>query len=256
MTRRPPLFLSALAVLALSSVTPASAFSPQWEISLQRMLSGMRVSGAQSSTTSQQTTSGFKAAAEAAAATVTSQDNALRLARAQHAYGFDTGTGYAACSLSLGMSQERDAEASATRVRQAFRQADARWLTAGGDAALRSGESLGLRRSLYCSPSEKETGWCDGARAGGYGAGDSDAAPWLFNRSYGGEEVMTAADFIDVAAPLPTVRPNSASAEDDLALIRARRQGAIMSGARATLVGVVAGGMGGDLRQGSQGSKP
>ncbi|MGN7126785.1 hypothetical protein [Methylorubrum thiocyanatum] len=251
MTRCHPLLLPALAVLTLTPIAPATAFSPQWEYSLQRLLSGMRVSGAQSSTASQQITAGYKAAAEAAAATVTSQDNALRLARAQHAYGFDTGTGYAACTVSLGISQERDAEASATRVRQAFRQADARWLTAGGDAAQRSGDTLELRRSLYCSPSEKETGWCDGTRAGGFGAGDSDAAPWLLNRSYGAEEVMTAADYLDVAAPLPTVRPNPASAEDDLALIRARRVGAIMSGARATLIGVVAGGMGGDLRQGS-----
>jgi hypothetical protein len=35
--------------------------------------------------------------------------------------------------------------------------------------------------------SEQQTGWCKGAQPGGYGAGDSDAAPWLFNRNYGAE---------------------------------------------------------------------
>lgn len=102
----------------------------------------------------------------------------------------------------------------------------------------------------YCSPSEQQTGWCKGAQPGGYGAGDSDAAPWLFNRNYGAEEVMTAADYLDVVAPLPTVKPNPRTAEEDAALVQARRQGAIMSGARAGLVGVLVGGMGGDRRQG------
>jgi hypothetical protein len=38
---------------------------------------------------------------KAAASTLVSQDNALRLARAQHRYGYDTGTGYAACDVAL-----------------------------------------------------------------------------------------------------------------------------------------------------------
>ncbi|GMA79971.1 hypothetical protein GCM10025880_63880 [Methylorubrum aminovorans] len=101
------------------------------------------------------------------------------------------------------------------------------------------------------APSEQQTGWCKGAQPGGYGAGDSDAAPWLFNRNYGAEEVMTAADYLDVVAPLPTVKPNPRTAEEDAALVQARREGAIMSGARAGLVGVLVGGMGGDRRQGA-----
>ena len=42
----------------------------------------------------------------------------------------------------------------------------------------------------------------------------------------------------------------SGSIEQDADLVMARRQGAIMSGARASLVGVILGGMGGDSRQG------
>ena len=62
---------------------------------------------------------------------------------------------------------------------------------------------------------------------------------------------MTAADYLDVIAPLPTVKANPRTAEDDANLLQARRQGAIMSGARSSLVGVIVGGMGGDNRQGS-----
>ncbi|MCJ2029500.1 hypothetical protein MKK50_08815 [Methylobacterium sp. J-043] len=246
------LLLPASTILATALALPVEAqgFFPQWEISLQRLMSGMKVSGAQSSTTALQTTNGHKAAAEAVASTLVSQDNALRLAQAQHQYGYDTGTGYAACNIALGISQERDSYASATKVRQAFRQADQRWLTGGGNAAERMGATLDQRRTFYCSPSEQDTGWCTGAKPGGYGAGDSDAAPWLFNRDYGAEEVMTAADYLDVVAPLPTVKPNPATAEEDAALVQARRQGAILSGARASLVGVLVGGMGGDSRQG------
>ncbi|RVU18418.1 hypothetical protein [Methylobacterium oryzihabitans] len=251
MTRR-FLLLPAGVVVAVALASPAQAqgLFPQWEISLQRMISAMKVSGAQSSATALQTTNGHKAAAEAAASTLVSQDNALRLARAQHQYGYDTGTGYAACDVSLAIRQERDSHASAERVRQSFRQADQRWLTSGGDAAERMGITLEQRRTFYCSPSEQATGWCSGAKQGGFGAGDSDAAPWLLNRDYGAEEVMTAADYLDVVAPLPTVKPNPTTVEDDAALVMARRYGAIMSGARASLVGVILGGMGGDSRQG------
>lgn len=250
MTRQ--LLLPAGAALAVALASPAQAqgLFPQWEVSLQRMISAMKISGSQSSATALQTTNGHKAAAEAAASTLVSQDNALRLARAQHQYGYDTGTGYAACDVSLAIGQERDSHASAEKVRQSFRQADQHWLTSGGDAAERMGVTLEQRRTFYCSPSEQATGWCTGAKPGGFGAGDSDAAPWLLNRDYGAEEVMTAADYLDVVAPLPTVKPNPTTAEQDADLVIARRQGAIMSGARASLVGVLVGGMGGDSRQG------
>lgn len=251
MTSRAALLLPAIAALALVPATPALAFFANWEISLQRALSGMKVTASQSSATSLQSTNGYKSSAEATAAAVTSQDNAARLARAQHEYGFDTGTGYAACTLARGIVDNTHAFGSATKVRDAYRVADATWLTVGGDAAERSGGSLQQRRTFYCSPYEMLTGWCASSGLGGYGAGDSDASPWLLNRNYGGEEVMTASDYLDVVAPLPTVRPNPVTAEDDLALIRARREGAIMSGARATLIGVITGGMGGDRPAGS-----
>ncbi len=251
MIRPVSLLLPALAALALVPASPATAFFANWEISLQRALSGMKVSGVQSSATSLQTTNGYKSSAEATAATITSQDNASRLARAQHEYGYDTGTGYAACTLARGIVDNSHAFSSASKVRQAYRVVDATWLTAGGDAAERSGASLQQRRTFYCSPFEQLTGWCATSGLGGHSAGDSDASPWLLNRSYGGEEVMSAADYLDVVAPLPTVRPNPVTAEDDLTLIRARREGAIMSGARATLIGVITGGMGGDRPAGS-----
>lgn len=251
MTHRAALLLPAIAALAFVPANPATAFFANWEISLQRALSGMKVNGAQSSASAVQTTNGYKSTAEATASAITSQDNAARAARAQHEYGYDTGTGYAACTLARGIVDNTHAYSSASKVRQAYRVADTTWLTSGGDAADRNGGSINQRRTFYCSPYEQLTGWCATSGLGGYSAGDSDASPWLLNRNYGGEEVMSAADYLDVVAPLPTVRPNPMTAEDDLALIRARREGAIMSGARATLIGVLTGGMGGDRPAGS-----
>jgi|GEM_PF-5323503 hypothetical protein len=249
MTRqRPP---SLLVIAIALCVQPVAARAQAWPISLERLLSALRVDDAQTGTRSQQSANGYAMAAQGAASAITSQDNALRLARAQHTYGYDTGTGYAACTVALGIGDERAAHISAQKVRDAFRKSDQAWLTTGGDGAERMGISLQQRRELYCTADEQEAGWCRKSVGGGFGAGDSDAGPWLFNRNYGPEEIATAADYLDVIAPLPTVRPNPRTAEQDLELIVARRQGAVLTGARAILVGVIDSGMGGDRQQGS-----
>ena len=99
-------------------------------------------------------------------------------------------------------------------------------------------QSLDLRHSFYCTTLEqKRTGWCSTGSAGrqayGYGAGDSDASIFLLNRSYGAEEAVTAADYLDVMAPLPTVKAKVSTGEEDARRIEALRQGAMMTAARA-----------------------
>lgn len=69
---------------------------------------------------------------------------------------------------------------------------------------------------------------------------------FLLNRSYGSEEAVTAADYLDVAAPLPTVKAKASTAEEDARRIEALRQGAMMTAARAAMMGVIKGGLGGD----------
>ena len=174
-----PLLLSALTAILTVTGPQNAAEAQTWELSVQRLMSALRVDTAQVSTKAQQATNGFAVAAQAAASTITSQDNALRIARAQHTYGYDTGTGYAACTVALSMSAERDAYTSAQKVRDAFRKSDQQWLNGGGDGAERIANSLKLRREFYCTQAEQEAGWCKKTGGGGIGAGDSDAAPWL-----------------------------------------------------------------------------
>jgi len=235
-----------ITALAPASVR-AQAFGADGALSLERLVSGIKIATRQDSASTEQRAMTATKAAEANASAITASDSALRIAQAKHAYSYDTGSGYAACGVSLSIADERSADRSATRVRQAFTQADRTWLREGGDGAERLGASLDLRRSLYCSTAEQtRTGWCrNGGKAYGYGAGDSDASVFLLNRSYGSEEAVTAADYLDVAAPLPTVK-KAATAEEDARRLEAPRQGAMMTAARAAMMGVVKGGLGGD----------
>ena len=250
---RPPRAVLSLALVA--AFAPASAyaqgFGADWALSVERLLSGFKVVARQTSAGAEQDVTVASKAAEANASAITSSDNALRIALVKHAYGYDSGSGYSACGVSLSIADEARANVSATRVGRAFREADRAWFRDGGDGAARLGASLDLRRGFYCTTAErKATGWC-GKVTGthqfyGYGAGDSDASVFLLNRSYGPEEAVTAADYLDVVAPLPPVKASVMSAEDAARRLQALRQGAMMSAARAAMVGVVKGGLGGD----------
>ena len=250
----PHLVSAALLVAAAPGPAAAQGFGADWAVSLQRLVSSIKIATRQSSATTEQRASVATKSAEANASAINASDTALRSAQARHAYGYDSGTGYSACGVSLSIGDERSANRSATGVGQAFRRSDLAWFREGGDGAARLGSSLELRRSFYCTAAEqRRTGWCANGGTNqpyGYGAGDSDASVWLLNRSYGAEEAMTAADFLDVAAPLPTFKRSPASAEEDARRLEALRQGAMMSAARAAMMGVVKGGLGGDKPNG------
>ena len=243
-----------LSGVLLAGVIPGSAaaqgFGADWALSMERLMSALKVSTRQSSVTAEQGASVTSRMSEANASAINASDTAMRTAQAHHNYGFETGTGYSACAVSLSIGDERAANRSAIAVGRAYREADRTWFREGGDGADRLGTSLELRRSFYCTTAEqRRTSWCTNGGSGqpyGYGAGDSDASVFLLNRSYGAEEAMTAADFIDVVAPLPTVPRQASSADEDVRRLEALRQGAMMSAARAALMGVVKGGLGGD----------
>jgi hypothetical protein len=250
MTRLSGLTLAGLIAALAPASARAQTFGADWALSLERLVSGIKVATRQDSASTEQSATTATKAAEANASAITASDSALRIAQAKHAYSYDTGSGYSACGVSLSIADERSADRSATNVRQAFTRADRTWLREGGDGAERLGASLDLRRSFYCTTAEqKRTGWCSNGgdgKAYGYGAGDSDASVFLLNRSYGSEEAVTAADYLDVAAPLPTVKAKASTAEEDARRIEALRQGAMMTAARAAMMGVIKGGLGGD----------
>lgn len=244
-----PAFLLLAGMFVCSSLPAMAQTSPitaVWYASLIRLLSGLKVDALQAMTTADQASSAAKASASAAASTVAATRQGLLLAKARHDYSYETGTGYAACTVSLGLIDERDAAASASTVMVAFGNADRSWLQSGGDGAARLRASLDLRKTFYCSEAERTAGVCSGA--GGYGAGDSDASPWLYSRNYGAEEITTAGDFLDVIAPLPTIEPTASTAIDQTRLVENRRGGALLSGARAALMAVITAGTAGDER--------
>lgn len=246
--KRASLLLAGMLVCpTLPATAQTSPITAVWYASLVRLLSGLRVDASQATTTADQTSTAVKSSASAAASTVAATRQGLLVAKARHDYSYETGTGYAACTVSLGLSDERDAGASAAAVIAAFGAADRSWLQSGGDGAARLLTSLDLRKTLYCSEAERTAGVCSGA--GGYGAGDSDASPWLYSRNYGAEEITTAGDFLDVIAPLPTIEPAASTAVDQTRLVENRRGGALLSGARAALMTVIAAGTAGDERE-------
>lgn len=221
-----------------------------WEVSLQRLVSAFAVTTKQTSVLADHDDAAKAQARSATVSTIATQDNQLRTARAKEEYSPETGTGYSVCNVALGLADERNSNTSAKQTADAYRQSDSDWLLKGGDGADRIGASLDLRRTFYCTQEQKNaTGWCKG-EAGGYGAGDSDAAPFLLNRNYGPEEVATSADYLDTIAPLPTINPSAATAEEQTALIVARRNAALLTGARAGLVKIILAGQGGDKQSG------
>ena len=247
MKRASLLLAGTLVCPSLPAIAQTSPITAVWYASLVRLLSGLRVDASQTTTTADQTSTAVKSSASAAASTVSATRQGLLVAKARHDYSYETGTGYAACTVSLGLTDERDAGASAATVMAAFGAADRSWLQSGGDGAARLRASLDLRKTLYCSEAERTAGVCSGA--GGYGAGDSDASPWLYSRNYGAEEITTAGDFLDVIAPLPTIEPAASTAVDQTRLVENRRGGALLSGARAALMTVIAAGTAGDERE-------
>ena len=248
--KRAPLLLAGMLVCpSLPATAQTSPITAVWYASLVRLLSGLRIDASQTTTTADQTSTAVKSSASAAASTVAATRQGLLVAKARHDYSYETGTGYAACTVSLGLTDERDAGVSAATVMAAFGAADRSWLQSGGDGAARLRASLDLRKTLYCSEAERTAGVCSGSGSGGYGAGDSDASPWLDSRNYGAEEITTAGDFLDVIAPLPTIEPAASTAVDQTRLVENRRGGALLSGARAALMTVIVAGTAGDERE-------
>ena len=246
--KRASLLLAGMLVCpSLPAIAQTSPITAVWYASLVRLLSGLRIDASQTTTSADQTSTAVKSSASAAASTVSATRQGLLVAKARHDYSYETGTGYAACTVSLGLTDERDAGASTAMVMAAFGAADRSWLQSGGDGAARLRASLDLRKTLYCSEAERTAGVCSGT--GGYGAGDSDASPWLYSRNYGAEEITTAGDFLDVIAPLPTIEPAASTAVDQTRLVENRRGGALLSGARAALMTVIAAGTAGNERE-------
>lgn len=249
--RRLARILSAGVALAFASPALGQGFDlAAWIIESNRWLSALKVGSKQISAVQQQGQMSIRGAMEAGASALGSQDRALVTWGSRERYAYESGQGYKSCSISAARGDAASSEMAGASLRTAESGAVNNWLKNGYDGQVAAGQSLGLRKSGYCSEEEAATtGFCQTngkAKGSLITAGDSDASVFLLNRNYGAEEVAVAADYLDVAAPIPTVKPNPRTGDESQALIEARRRGAMLSASRASFWSVINGGVGGD----------
>lgn len=239
----PALVLCIAADPARAQSQPATA---AWALAGEQLVSALRVATAQLSTAGQVKAAGEQQSRQSFVGAVNSQAGADRIATARATYGADTGQGYGVCATPVALESRSLAEKSSVDVAAAYAAADRSWLANGGDAVERAAGLQDARKSFYCTDEERAaTGWCRPKTQTGIPAGDTNAAVFM-KPDLGPEEAMTAADYIDTAAPLPTVRAQVRDAEDVLARAEARRRGGLMTAARQTMFSVVNAAMGGN----------
>lgn len=218
----------------------------KWASSLQLLLSGFKVDASAIDATGSQKTQMIKAVKEGGVSARIEAEKNLALVNAVNNLSYSSGQGYNVCRAVSSDLVAVDTSSVTDKVRAAARNVDQTWINGDSDAGIFIATTLANRKQYYCSQAEREAGLCTSSGSGGFAAGDSDASVWLSNRSYGSEEVATAADFIDVAAPLPTIVSGNQSTQRTLARIQALRRAALVSGARQSLYGVAISGMEGE----------
>lgn len=242
-------FAAATVVLALVQTSAAHATISEWALSFERLLGGIKVFDRQISGSSQQTQQVIKKTREAAVNTELAQEQALRLADIKNRFSYEYGQGESSCTVTDGRSGLSGTDNSQTKMLSAFNKAEQKYLSGGGNAAANMKNSLLKRIGHYCTDVERFAmgeAYCRSGASNERNAGDSNAAPFLVNRNYGSAEVVTAADYIDVLAPYPTVSPEAVSAGTTMNLIDARMRAAALSASRSTMMGIAVSGMGGD----------
>ena len=225
----------------------SAAASVQWDAVYQVLVSALRTNAGQRAASGDQVATAARSAFEASASAIEQQQVAEQIARAKSRYAYETGQGYRACMVAPGAAGIGRAMAQRDVYARSLEARDEQWFSGGGDPRASFTGLIGLRRSVYCSPSERASlaGWCDpglAASAAGYPAGNSDAGVFLFNRGYGAEEAMTALDYVDTVAPLPSIPPPG-GAEAGGGRLRAIQAGAYVGAARANLGKVVLDGL-------------
>lgn len=238
-----------VAVLCCGMASPAAAQVglATWQASAEQLLSALKVGTKQIGTSKSTTGVTEVKAQEALASSLTSQKLNDAEQKARSKLGQDTGQGWGVCASKYPMQSYATAETSSAKVAKALGEADETWLKSGGDAALRAADLQDARRTFYCTAEERQNlSWCKGTGAGGIPAGDTNAAAFMLRRDAGPEEALTAADYIDTLAPLPTVPAQARNAEEAVHQLEARRKGALLSAARSGMFSVVAGVVGGD----------
>ncbi|MBZ6078929.1 hypothetical protein [Microvirga puerhi] len=218
-----------------------------WRVAFEKLVSAVKVETKGSQTASDQQSIAWRKSAEASVSAQVQSDLSAKINEARQRQSYDTGQGYNACRVTGSARALARVDETLETVRQKTGLVDDTWIKSGGDLAGRLADSIDNRLTYYCSREEMAAGICQSERPGGYAAGDSDASVFLARRSYGSEEVLTGADYIDVVAPMPTVNVQAQDLAGRAALLNDRRRAALVSGARQALFGILLSGMEGQL---------
>lgn len=247
----------AFAVLAALPVAAnAQAFETQmagWFGNLQRSMSAMRVTTRQDSLGGEQVSNAGQNAAMGIASVIVEQEAAI-LTR-QAVGRFESMHNDQITGLCAAADTQRTANSSGgavTNLNTELEDFERRWIERGGNRADTLIATHEMRRSAFCTQSERERGLCVGSPVFGVTpAGDTDAGPFLLRRSYGSAEVDIGSVYVDTVAPFPTI-----SASDDAVSVQelvdradARRQMALVSLARAGLTDVLVRGVQGGVAE-------
>jgi len=235
-------------VLALTlATTPASAQQfgqamGELQVAFQQLVSGLRITTAQTAASGNQVATAALKSAEANATAIAQFDVRSGLNNAVSAYAVGRDQTSAAC----GPVQMRQlAQATAQRNAQlgsVLTEADQAFMDNHGDAGMVQATLNRRRAEFYCSQEEFDAGLCASLAGVGYNtgptAGDTNASIWMNGGASGAEEVATGIDYIDRVAPLPTVVPKTGAASAISRLI-AQRQAAERSMAREIIGGAI-----------------
>lgn len=251
----PRKLVCAVALMAALPVgASAQAFETQmsgWFANLQRSMSAFRVTTRQDSLGGEQISNAGQNAAIGIANVIVEQEAAILTRQAVGRFESmhnDQITGL--CAAAETQRTVNNSAGAVTALDAELEDFERRWLERGGDRADTLIATHELRRSAFCTQSERERGLCVGSPVFGVTpAGDTDAAPFLLRRSYGSAEVDIGSVYVDTVAPFPTISASgdAVSVQELVDRADARRQMALVSLARAGLTDVLVRGVQGGV---------
>lgn len=252
---------SAGLVLALFAVALPTSVSAQtfetsmagWLTNIQRAVGSIRVDTRQDSLVGEQNSNTTQNARMGLASTIVEQEAAYRVRDAVARYESmhnDLTTGL--CTVAQTQRSANNATDAIANLNAELAGFEERWLERGGDRADTMIATHRMRRTVFCTDSERELGLCEGSPAFGVPpAADSNAAPFLVHRNYGSAEVDTGTTFVDTVAPFPTIQAadEAVSAAELIERANRRREMALVSLARYGLTDVLIRGVEGGITE-------
>lgn len=247
-----------LVLMALASPLTVSAQTFEtsmagWLTNIQRAVSSVRVDTRQDSLVGEQNSNTTQNARMGLASTIVEQEAAYRIrdavARFESMHN-DLTTGL--CTVAQTQRSANSATEAIGNINSELAGFEQRWLERGGDRAETLIATHRMRRTVFCTESERERGLCEGSPAFGVPpAADSDATSFLVRRNYGSAEVDTGSVFVDTVAPFPTIQAadEAVSAQELIERANRRRELALVALARFGLTDVLVRGVEGGISE-------